>query len=254
MKIMFSKALVLSVIVLFIVAGFVPIISSDEPVSRSTIYVDDDADPSWYDATHVKTIQEGINNATAGDTVFVYNGTYYEEFEINNEIDLIGEDKNITIIDGSNNDPAYGRIIVIRNNGVTIKGFTIKNSVGNLFATGIHIRSNYNTISNNIISSNNGYGIWIFDHDEDWDPLITKKNNITNNIISDNGDVGLALHGSKKNTIANNTFLNDGLMIYDFLNNTIENNTVNGKPLIFQTEKSNNTINNAGQVILEGFE
>jgi hypothetical protein len=41
------------------------------------VYVDDDADPSWYDATHVRTIQEGIDNATVGDTVFVYNGTYF---------------------------------------------------------------------------------------------------------------------------------------------------------------------------------
>ncbi|MCJ7570581.1 MAG: hypothetical protein MUO82_01710, partial [Candidatus Thermoplasmatota archaeon] len=65
------------------------------------VYVDDDADPSWYDASHVKTIQEGINNATAGDTVFVYNGTYYENVVVNKTISLVGEDKNGTIIDGS---------------------------------------------------------------------------------------------------------------------------------------------------------
>jgi len=32
------------------------------------IYVDD-AHPDWYDATHVRTIQEGINNASTGYTV-----------------------------------------------------------------------------------------------------------------------------------------------------------------------------------------
>jgi hypothetical protein len=53
------------------------------------VYVDDDADPGWYDATHVRTIQEGIDNATAGDTVFVYNGTYYENVVVDKTLDLI---------------------------------------------------------------------------------------------------------------------------------------------------------------------
>ena len=43
-------------------------------VADNTIYVDDNADPSWYNETHVKTITEGINNASVGDTVYVYNG------------------------------------------------------------------------------------------------------------------------------------------------------------------------------------
>ena len=68
--------------------------------SIGTIYVDDDADPGWYDATHVRTIQEGIDNATAGDTVFVYGGTYYENVVVNKIVDLIGEDEDITTIDG----------------------------------------------------------------------------------------------------------------------------------------------------------
>jgi len=54
MKIIFTKVSVFAVIVLFIGAVFVPSISSDEPVSKGTIYVDDDADSSWYDATHLK--------------------------------------------------------------------------------------------------------------------------------------------------------------------------------------------------------
>ena len=72
MKIMLSKTLVLAVIVLFIGAGVVPSISSDEPASKGMIFVDDDADPGWYDATHVKTIQEGIDNATAGDLSLIH--------------------------------------------------------------------------------------------------------------------------------------------------------------------------------------
>jgi len=46
------------------------------PISYDTVYVDDDAPAGWYDATHVHTIQEGINNVSDGGTVYVWNGTY----------------------------------------------------------------------------------------------------------------------------------------------------------------------------------
>ncbi|GAH06500.1 unnamed protein product, partial [marine sediment metagenome] len=51
---------------------------------------DDNPDPNWYDATHVKTITEGIANASGGDTVYVYNGTYYECVTITKQLDLVG--------------------------------------------------------------------------------------------------------------------------------------------------------------------
>ena len=45
-------------------------------IEIADVYVDDDAPSDWYDANHVKTIQEGIDNASAGETVFVYTGLY----------------------------------------------------------------------------------------------------------------------------------------------------------------------------------
>jgi hypothetical protein len=53
------KIMVFAVIMLFVVAGFISNVISMEQALGNTIYVDDDADPAWYDATHVKTIQEG---------------------------------------------------------------------------------------------------------------------------------------------------------------------------------------------------
>jgi len=44
-------------------------------------------------------IQDAIDNATDGDTVFAYNGIYYENVVVNKIIMLIGEDKDYTIID-----------------------------------------------------------------------------------------------------------------------------------------------------------
>ena len=80
MKIMLSKALVLAVIVLFIGASVVPSISSDEPVSRGTIYVDDDfnaSTPGW-NVTNFSKIQDGIDAVAANGTVYVFNGIYLE--------------------------------------------------------------------------------------------------------------------------------------------------------------------------------
>jgi len=121
-----------------------------ETIPTADVYVDDDADPSWYDATHVKTVQEGIDNASSGDTVFVYNGTYYEHITINKQLYLIGEDKNTTIIDGSNS----GHIVDVSASGVTIINFTIRNAGTSTYIASIHLTSDNNHIfNNNIIDS-----------------------------------------------------------------------------------------------------
>ena len=46
------------------------------------------------------SIQDAINAANDGDTVFVYNGTYYENVIVNKIINLIGEHPDATLIDG----------------------------------------------------------------------------------------------------------------------------------------------------------
>jgi len=45
------------------------------------------------------TIQAAINAASAGDTIYVRNGTYYENVVVNKTISLIGENKNTTVVD-----------------------------------------------------------------------------------------------------------------------------------------------------------
>jgi len=98
-------------------------------IPLADIYVDDNAPPEWYDETHVKTIQEGINVAEDGDVVYVFSGIYVENIIINKKINLIGENKNTTIIDGSNG--GYKDVIVtIRRSYVKLKSLTIQNSGG----------------------------------------------------------------------------------------------------------------------------
>ena len=97
-------------------------------------------------------IQDAIDNASAGDIVFVCNGSYYENVVINKAISLTGEDRDNTVIDGS----GLGSVVSIFSDLVNISGFTIENG-----AVGIYLDSysNDNSISGNYITDNIEYGI-----------------------------------------------------------------------------------------------
>jgi parallel beta-helix repeat protein len=74
------------------------------------------------------TIQVGIDNANAGDTVFVRNGNYSESVTIKDSLNLVGEDRDNTIIDGWNS--WTGRVVDISQTAsiVSISNFTIENA------------------------------------------------------------------------------------------------------------------------------
>jgi parallel beta-helix repeat protein len=107
------------------------------------IYVDDDAEPGWYNAYNVKTIQEGIDNASIGDTVFVYNGTYVENLVVDKPINFTSESKHATIINGSYKTD----VVKILADNVNITGFCVKNS-GQTKGALFNISSCNNSIKN----------------------------------------------------------------------------------------------------------
>ena len=89
------------------------------------------------------TIQDAIDNATRGDTIFVYKGTYYEPFQIRKSITLVGEHKNKTILQGNSLISIYYPA-----ENVTIRNFTIQGrsyGAGVLIngAVRVHIDENY---------------------------------------------------------------------------------------------------------------
>jgi nitrous oxidase accessory protein len=76
------------------------------------------------------SIQAAIDSATAGDTVYVKSGTYYEHVILNKPITLQGEDKSTTIIDGG------GAGTVVYANGISnlvISDFTVKNGNAGIY-------------------------------------------------------------------------------------------------------------------------
>ena len=187
------------------------------PEPSTTIYVDDDADPSWYDGTHVKTIAEGITNATAGYTVYVYNGTYYENVLVNKTVDLIGESKENVIVDGSN----AGSVIKVTVNNVNISTFTMTNS--NKYCMHLSGSSNSNII--NCVSYNNtgflGAGFRIESN--------SNNNNIVNcEAYNSNGmfGTGCSIKASSNNILTNCHIHDNDIGMYierNTIDNTIDN-------------------------------
>ena len=236
MKIMLSKTFFFAVIVLFIGAGFVPSISSDVTSlgAGNTLYVGGSG------AGNYTTIQSAIDDANAGDTVFVYNGTYHENILIRKSISLIGEDRKNTFIIG---DSWKENVVKVEADSVLINNFTIKNSDNGIYVGGGD-RTNI-IISNNIIVDNSDAGIKFFYSSQNaiiknnishnnygidcngfWDSVVS-YNNINNN------DVGILflssiLAGTFNNTISYNNICNNirGVRLYNSGANFNHNNFI----------------------------
>ena len=184
----FSKVIVLGIVLFFAVACVIPSNGTFVEMTSSTLI-----GSAGY-------IQDLIDNASDGDTIFIPSGIYYENLFIKKSISLIGEDKDTTIINGR----AINDVVYVSSDWVNISCFTIKNSGKHgypNFDAGVDLRSNYNTITDSIIS-NNINGIYL-EH--------SNSNNIKNNTIIDNEN-GICIYyeGSDNNSIKNNIILNNG--------------------------------------------
>ena len=131
--------------------------------SSSVLYVYPNGDSNF------TSIQDAIENAVEGDTVFVYSGYYYENVIVDKSINIVGEDELNTTIDGSNYDVLY-----INTDNVMISGFTIKNGLN-----GINIVNSSQCIitENTITDSENG----IYIDNLSFDNKIYLNNFIINN-------------------------------------------------------------------------
>ena len=194
-KSILRKGLVYAIVVLFIGVSIIPLtgckIVEKSPIPTfdgNILYVGGDG-PGNY-----STIQEAIDNSSDGDTVFVFDDSapYYENVVVNKSIDLIGEDRDTTIIDGGGS----GDVVYISAEKVNISKFTIQNS-GNSgypdYDSGIKIKSEYNNISANLIK-NNSRGIWIH----------ANNNTIADNYVILSTNQGIEIYLSRNNIIVDN--------------------------------------------------
>lgn len=192
------------------------IIFSVETAKADTIYVDDNGGEDY------TSIQDAIDAANPGDTVFVYSGAYYENIIIDKNIFLEGEDRDTTVIDGGKN-PGFD-VVRITADYVNISGFTITNCTLSKpydHYSGIALSSNYSTIENNIINSNEKYGISL---------NFASNNKIQNNTIKNNVYTGIDVNDASLNNIfSNNEVKSNSYGIYStgsIAENIIKSNNI----------------------------
>lgn len=205
------------------------------------------------------SIQAAINNATDGDKIFVFNGTYYENLVVNKSITLVGQDEEITVIDGG----GLGTVIHVTANNVSIVNFTVQNSGFSSMLSGISVSSNYVFVNESTLKSNyvglhlensrgcivsrcrvlnNHLGVYV----ETSENSDVEKSNIIDNIeagiyltdssgieirdnnISGNGLYGVRLQHSQNNVMSDNLVsLHENGMTLDMAgNNTLSSNTI----------------------------
>ena len=115
-------------------------------VSALTFTVDDDGGADFSE------IQDAINNATSGDTILIFEGTYQENIIVNKSLNLRGNGTDVSTVVSGNS--VYGVIDInaesVRIENLTIKGNDtidmINGSVTKLY--GIQLSSSSTTIRN----------------------------------------------------------------------------------------------------------
>lgn len=181
------------------------------------------------------TIQEGINANETQDfqTILVDDGTYFENVVMNKSLEIVGENRETTIIDGNGSGPA----LTITANNVSVNSLTLMSGNSSPFFytdPAINVLSKYNEISGNILKQS-PEGIYLNQTD----------NTVDNNIIINNGD-GVCLSSSLDNRISNNEITSNswnGILAVssdsnEIIGNTVINNGVEG------IEVTNSSYNN----------
>jgi len=155
------------------------------------------------------TIQKAIDEAEDGDTVFVKNGIYKENIIMRENIFLIGEDVEKTILRGKRDKP-----VIDGANRCVIRNFTIEQGTTGILCkntnpliehniikdnrTGIHALISLPEIRNNIIYGNEWTGIFC--------ELISssQRTSIDHNFIGENNYCGIMLSRKSEVLIQNN--------------------------------------------------
>lgn len=264
------KSCVIALILILVGTFFLSSILLPESASAKTLYVGGGG-PGNY-----TSIQNAIFAAEPGDTVFVYNGTYYGNIEIYKTVSLVGEGRDNTTIDGSNS----GDVVYVTGDWVNITGFTItasgwgyagvyiyqanwtriadSNISWNRMGVYLHLSHN-STVANNTLlwntydgiyvresthnhvsgnnASENRYGIYIGG---------SSNNTVTGNILSKNSNYGIYLSSSDGNILSNNNAssnTNYGIFLQSSRHNVLLDNvgTANENG-VFLYSSSDNTI------------
>lgn len=241
------KMFAVIVVILFLGTCIIPVMAQEvkktsPPSSKGSWLYVGGSGPNNY-----TRIQDAIDNASDGDTVFVYNGTYHEGIEIDKMLYLIGENKYKTIINSTSiNDVSI--YLSDTSDGTMVEGFTIQNLEYEPKIISVLIASDNTIINENIIINREGIGGIIceegctgntisnntLDTRRSGIRLISSNNNyLIGNIISGTSNSPIALTGSSHNSIINNVVTSDntyGIYLLEFSHeNIVAGNFINSQ-------------------------
>lgn len=186
-------------------------------------------------------IQDAIDNASEGDTVYVYSGWYNESIDIKKSIVVCGEDRNTTFIVGEN----QSEIVHIDETSADFRRFTVE-SCYNEFINGIYISDCWSVnISENDVK-NCEYGILITSSES----LIVSNNTILDcssgivNVIT--GNVTITQNRIDGNGKGSGIEIQAAMFKNYIIRNSITNNTVGINLLftLFTVVQQNNLLEN----------
>jgi len=216
-----------------------------------TWYVDDSGGANF------TNIQDAVDNATAGDTIIVRDGTYTENVVVGKELTIRSENGYAkTLVRAAR---TFKHVFTVTADNATIQGFTVTGAVAtppyySYKTTGIALGKDVdhcnitdnkvtdntqgislsflcenNMIKRNIVNANNIFGIFLY-----WG---SNGNKIEDNIVDFNGKRGISLHYANSNEIVGNTVSSNGN--YGIFMENSKNNQ------IYHNNFMNNTINAA---------
>ena len=209
------------------------------------------------------------NSITNNNNEGIYLRLYCNYNSIINNTITNNNDIGIYLVDHCKYNTITGNVIASNSEeGVYIEYYESDyNSItGNLIDNnednGIYIDScSNNTIADNQITNNFDAGIELYDcshstvinntiANNGWNGIYSDAyySTIVNNTITNNSMYGIYLLGTSS-IVTNNTFISDGLFVEDSYANTVTNNIVNGKPLVYLENADNVVVSDAGQVI-----
>lgn len=183
-------------------------VQPNEAAVRRTWTVDDDGVADFH------KIQEAVDIANPGDTIFVYAGKYFENVIIDKSIFLVGENSSTTKIDGGK----LGSALQIRADNTVVSGFMLQAVYGAFHVVYVD-RADHVIISKNVFHG--GFTGIFFYYSE-------------NNVVSENEfsmifDYGVLLGGYCSNTVIINNIVKNtwyGIGLWNSSDNVVYNNTV----------------------------
>ena len=238
------KILKICLISVLIFISLIPIITNTGLAESREIYVKE----SYFGTSDgtaekpYKTIQEAIDVADDGDTIYIFGGLYREYLMIDKQLKIVGGIDEVETIIDSKFDRRY--LIEITADEVTLEYVTVSDhdkATSSHIGALICLKSNNNKINNVFVNDTSSYGIFVDS---------SSGNNLISSNIINNTESGIYVTSSDTNDIVNNKIsncTNYGIYVeYSTGNNRIYGNniTLNGYGIYIKNSANVNITNN----------